>query len=143
MKSDEKPFMVFMTGEQLRLLSEAANLVSRLHVGQLGDLARVLKSASKEEGIREKVEELAILAFPDKATKEPSEPSKVLFDIHQVFRNVLALEENPEGRFSVDFDDPFPMSGRILPKVFSARDLLDSSKCLSSSIESILNMEKS
>lgn len=136
MTTEEKIFMVSLTGEQLRYLSEAANLVSRLYMGQMEDLTYLLKGVSNAEGIREKVEELVTLVFPEKATQEPQEPTQILFDIHQVFRNVLAWEENPDGGSSIEFDDPLSMSSRPLPLVVNKESLID---LINEHVKNILN----
>ena len=125
--TDDKTYIVRLTGKQLRALSNAAELEARIWIGQLGFVREVLQRDPRlmeDDIIRWGEVEWAFAQV--KQAVFPGDPvgggpaihaprvnhtAKVLFDLYEVFRHRLAWDRKPEGGMGVDFHEPMPISG--------------------------------
>jgi len=110
--------------EQARTLSRACELLSRVHSGQLDEVANVLLTAgglangsphavADIVGLREGLRTLGPLVTGMPANANPgirspgiSDEARTAYDLHQVLRHRLAWDAHPEGGCAVSFDKP-------------------------------------
>ena len=122
--TSDKPYRLAITEKQARLIVDALDLYSRIGMGQLQEVAFVLRSNSFEDtidfGILDKVTELLRKAssywmngsggyhgiYSDKI----NDNFRVAWDLQQVIRYRLAWDRNPEGGIQVHFDEPMKTS---------------------------------
>jgi len=110
--------------EQARTLSRACELLSRVHNGQLDEVANVLLTAgglangaphavADIVGLREGLRALEPLvtgmptnANPGIRSPDISDEARTAYDLYQVLRHRLAWDARPEGGCAVSFDKP-------------------------------------
>jgi len=94
-----KKYTLTLTEDQARALSDAAELVSRLYMGQL-DFLRVFSKSDNYEAVYKALDDLRELmglipkgctrnAFYGISSKEISNVARTLFDAHQVIRHQI------------------------------------------------------
>lgn len=131
MSKEQEDFQVTLklNAEQARIVSQATELLARLHLGQIGHvmdeiIMRADITVEQAERIRELSELLGtvITDMPPNASfgiGSPKVPdrARVAFDIYQAVRNRLAYVRKPEGGMQVSFDAPSKLSEQPLPEV--------------------------
>lgn len=122
-------YSILLSEEQLAILSEAADMYSRVYMGQL-DVAAPY-DATYQGKRHELVDELCKLGEIISGTPHGSygirspevpEHAKMAYDMHRTFRHRLAWDRNPEGGIQVWYDPPgsFKASKHALPYVDGA-----------------------
>lgn len=134
MADDETKVKIVMDETQARVVSEALELYSRVHLGQLDELPRVTRRAYIDEKTGQKVDMRTVVyyieclknaLFPELDKNEYygiysdkiSDRAKISFDVYQCLRNALAWHFTPDGGITVDFDEPLAVSQHPLPDV--------------------------
>ncbi|MBC8157529.1 hypothetical protein H7X64_05115 [Armatimonadetes bacterium] len=106
-----------LTDEQLSVISKACELLSRIYMGQLEEVAWLFGSLPEAQ-YQELTETLKALNpvitgmskqahFGIRDERVP-EVARYAYDIHQVIRHHLALKQHPQGGFGINFDSPNP-----------------------------------
>jgi hypothetical protein len=111
-----RSYKLHVTESQLQAIRNACELLARVHMGQLFAVAEALARynlADRYCELREGLEALQPLVHGLPANSYPGIHSPKLadeagqaWDIHRVCRHILAWDRNPEGAWTVDFDDP-------------------------------------
>ncbi len=118
-----------LTENQLKVISEACDILSRLYSGQIKELNKISHTQIPEHLLIG----LKPFMFPELSTNSSysissskiNDNARVLYDIHQVIRYYLAWKDeknspknrNWEKQIGVQFDDPINFSKEPLPKV--------------------------
>jgi hypothetical protein len=132
--SDHK-YTIHLTERQARVIVDALDLFSRIGMGQLKEVAYVLRqnplpSYDPDLEIRTNLlfkirDKLDILArywmkgpgYYGITSKSISDKFRIAWDIQQVVRHRLAWDRNPKGDITIDFDNPMKTSEEDLPKI--------------------------
>jgi hypothetical protein len=132
--SDHK-YTLHLTERQARVIVDALDLFSRIGMGQLKEVAYVLRQNPLPSSdpdlearttllseIRDKLDTLSRYwmkgpGFYGITSKSISDRFRIAFDIQQVIRHRLAWDRNPQGDITVDFDNPTKTSEEDLPKI--------------------------
>jgi hypothetical protein len=128
-EQSDKPYQLFLTEKQAQVLVNALDLYSRIGMGQLSEVAYVLRlnalgNPNGQADALAKVEKLTREAasywmggsgsyygiFSDKI----NDSFRVAWDLQQVIRYRLAWDRNPEGGIQVNFDKPLKSSQESL-----------------------------
>lgn len=115
-----------LSHRQLYTLAEGVELANRLSLGQFESVAEFISAqgVTAQDGspisvdvlelARKKLDELKLLVtgFGGGASKGIGSPyvplaGKVGWELYKVMRHRMAWSRNPEGDFTVDFDDPY------------------------------------
>jgi len=122
---DDKPYHLAMTERQAQVLVNALDLYSRIGMGQLAEVAHVLRmnvigNPSGTVEALDSVERLTREAasrwmggsggYYGIASEKISDVFRVAWDLQQVIRYRLAWDRKPEGGIQVHFDDPMKTS---------------------------------
>lgn len=115
-----------LTDEQLAVVSKACELMSRIYMGQLSEIAWLfgdLPEASYQE-LTETLKSLnsVITNLPSQAhfgirDERVPDVARCSYDIHQVIRHYLAWKQQPSGGFGVNFNPPTQYGTAPLPKI--------------------------
>lgn len=116
-----KHYTLHLTEGQAVALSQACELVSRLHMGQIKDLEWSVEypGTQNREDVWALCDAMKHLMWPDYpnnanpgiTSPEVHDVARVLYDLHQVIRKAIAGEK-PEGSFPlVCYDTPMRTSG--------------------------------
>jgi hypothetical protein len=115
-----------LNDEQLNIISKACELLSRIYMGQLEEVA-LLFSELPDEQYQELVDTLKSLQSIIKVTSKQSnsgirdenipEVARHAYDIHQVIRHYLARKHFPQGGAAVHFDSPNAYGSLSLPTI--------------------------
>jgi hypothetical protein len=121
-----KKYQIEVTEEQLKALSMASEVVARICIGQVGEIAVPLGkfnlSTEVERSLKaELFPELSLGSHYAMHNKEVPAQGRALFDLYQVFRHRLAYDslkpgESPDA-WSVRFDLPFKCHEGDLAKI--------------------------
>ncbi|MBD6619850.1 hypothetical protein FNW02_29615 [Komarekiella sp. 'clone 1'] len=113
-----------LSDEQLNVISKACELLSRIYIGKLEEVA-LLFSDLPDEQYQELVDSLKSLNSIIKVTSKQSnsgirdknipEVARYAYDIHQVIRHYLAWKHFPQGGSAVHFDSPNAYGSLSLP----------------------------
>lgn len=123
-KENNKPYHLEMTERQAQIIINALELYSRIGMGQLQEVAYVLRSNSVPGFINfnalDKVESLTREAssywmnfsggYHGISSNKINDSFRVAWDLQQVIRYRLAWDRNPEGGIQVHFDEPYKTS---------------------------------
>ncbi len=130
-----KKYALHLTEKQARVIINALDLYSRIGMGQLKEVAYVLRhnpipaSASEAENrssilidIKDELDVLSKLwmngsGYHSINSSKISDVFRIAWDIQQVIRHRLAWDRNPKGEITVDFDTPLVTSDEVLPKI--------------------------
>lgn len=119
----EHGYLLRVSRRQARLIQSALDLVSRLHMGQLREVADFLPAIRSDgderirqhhaaESLLEAVKEVVFPELPRNGyhgihSPKIPEDARVAWDLCRAIRHRLAWEERPEGdAWQVDFDQP-------------------------------------
>lgn len=132
--SDQK-YTLHLMEKQARVIIDALDLFARIGMGQLKEVAYVLRQnplpssdpdlearTNLLSDIRDKLDVLARYwmngpGYYGITSKSISDRFKIAWDIQQVIRHRLAWDRKPAGGITVDFDDPMKTSEEALPKI--------------------------
>ena len=140
MKTNEPTYTIKVTERQLKELSNACEVVARLRIGQPEDALRELRGESEAFVVMEDFEKFyemeRVVQDSTGFSRGASwgvgkfEDADILFDMHQVFRNVTSwahakrckLTESDGSRnwntmMTVNYDEPMKYSSQPLPEV--------------------------
>ena len=123
----DRPYQLSLTERQAQVLTEALDLFSRIGMGQLEEIAYVLRSYTKPSEssslLSSRLDELKRLAREASnvwmgspfgcrgiSSEEIGDAFRVAWDLHQVIRYRLAWDRNPNGGLQVSFDTPMKYS---------------------------------
>jgi len=119
--------------EHARTMLDALDLWSRLGMGQLEEVEKVLRLRMLDKPV-ERLDALQAFATQLKVSKGPlsgllpdqhhgiastqtPETAKVACDVYETLRHALSWAQRPWGNFTVDFDEPRHYSHQPLPTV--------------------------
>lgn len=115
-----------LNDEQLSVISKACEILSRIYMGQLEEVAWLFSSLP-EVRYQELAETLkglnsVITLMPKQAhfgirDERVPEEARCAYDIHQVIRHYLAWKQQPNGGFGINFDSPQAYGKTSLPKI--------------------------
>lgn len=115
-----------LTDEQLAVVSKACELMSRIYMGQLEEIAWLfgdLPEASYQE-LTETLKSLNYLItnLPSQAhfgirDERVPDAGRCAYDIHQVIRHYLIWKQQPSGGVGVNFNPPIQYGKEALPKI--------------------------
>jgi len=120
-----KPYQLFLTEKQAQVLVSALDLYSRIGMGQLSEVAYVLRmnalgNPNGQADVLAKVEDLTREAasywmggsgsYYGIFSEKINDSFRVAWDLQQVIRYRLAWDRNPEGGIQVIFDEPLKSS---------------------------------
>lgn len=135
-----KSYTLHLTEKQARVIVNALDLYSRIGMGQLKEVAYVLRQnplpkADPEldaritllSDIRDRLDTLSRYwmngsGYYGITSKSISDVFRTAWDIQQVIRHRLAWDRNPKGGITVDFDNPMVTSEEALPKIEAKED---------------------
>ena len=120
-----------LSEKQYKIITRALDLYSRIQMGQLHEIVQVIAFESGkhiEHPERHKVNNLLsevkqyIFGLDNNAynsicSDEVSESAKISYEIKQVMDSKLAWNQNPEGGWQVQYDEPFEVTKYDLPVV--------------------------
>lgn len=129
-------YIIHATRSQLQTIRAACELYARIGIGQFASAVEYPISLSITD-----VDAIGrIREYLDGAEREfrsaksadtgiggdnVPQPCKTAYDIHQVFRHLLAWQRNPEGGWAVDFDNPTQYGEEPLIEVDPAEGVPD------------------
>jgi len=130
----DRPYQLSLTERQAQVLTEALDLFSRIGMGQLEEIAYVLRSYTKPSEssslLSSRLDELKRLAREASnvwmgspcgcrgiSSEEIGDAFRVAWDLHQVIRYRLAWDRNPNGGLQVSFDTPMKYSQEPLANI--------------------------
>lgn len=133
-----RTYQITLTEEQLKVLSDAANMYSRIYMGQWDAAAPMDATYQGDRG--ELTSALRVLGSIMTGIQQGSygiyadeipENAKMAFDMHRTFRHRIAWTNNPKGGFTIQYDDPSvcPASERELPLVELCSDTMPCEDC--------------
>lgn len=119
-KRSNPAYQLTLTEGQAQVLSDALDIYSRLHMGQLDSLQEILACYSKTRPgmapfheIRQTLQDIEPMitglsnhAYYGIHSPELKDTARVAWDLHRVLRHRLAWDRNPEGGFTVQYDKP-------------------------------------
>lgn len=134
-----KQYTLHLTEKQARVIVNALDLYSRIGMGQLKEVAYVLRATQKlndntDVEIQERSDQINIIrdrleaisrywmngsGYHSITSQKISDVFRVAWDIQQVIRHRLAWDKNPKGDITVDFDDALKTSEEQLPTIES------------------------
>jgi hypothetical protein len=133
-----KRYTLHLTEKQARVIVNALDLYSRIGMGQLKEVAYVLRAqnigAKTDAEIQEHSDQINIIrdrlealsrywmngpGYHSIASQKISDVFRVAWDIQQVVRHRLAWDRNPKGDITVDFDNALKTSKEPLPQIES------------------------
>ncbi len=127
MKEPEERYLLTLTSKQEYIVEQALELLARLHIGQFERVAELLcdprdKDYCKRRDLaRDLLRLVAIVVFGRSACnypdiKEKSKEHESAWTIYSVLRYTRSWHENPEGGFTVNYDEPINLAGGPMPK---------------------------
>ncbi|MBD2505114.1 hypothetical protein [Anabaena azotica] len=115
-----------LNDEQLAVISKACELLARIHMGQLEEVAWLFSSLPEEryQELTETLKELntLITQMPKQShfgirSEQVPQIARSAYDIHQVIQHHLAWKRNPQGGVGGNFDSPVQYSTIPLPTI--------------------------
>lgn len=127
MKKPEERYVLTLTPEQEYIVEQALELLARLHIGQFERIAELLCDprdidyCKRRDLARDLLRLAAIVVFGRNACNYPdingkSEEHERAWTIYSVLRHARSWHENPEGGFTVNYDEPLNLTGGPMPK---------------------------
>ena len=119
-------YQLELTEEHLQTIVEATELLARINIGQLGDVAdcihiKIEGGVSKLKDSLRNLEPLVTRMAPNAhlgiSHERTPRVAKLAWEIYQSARYRLSWDKYPEGGFTVNFDKPDCISGIPLPVV--------------------------
>jgi hypothetical protein len=126
---DNKPYHLAMTDRQAQVLVNALDLYSRIGMGQLTEVAHILRmnvignpggTVEALDAVERLTREAASCwmggsgGYYGITSEKISDVFRVAWDLQQVIRYRLAWDRKPEGGIQVHFDDPIKTSSEEL-----------------------------
>lgn len=109
-----KNYQISLNERQIRLLSASLDFYSRIRAGQISEVCHVLHGPYDHQLANEFLDQAKEVIFPELTKNEhhkgQDEDSQIMYEMHGIIRQFLALERSPEGGFTVDFDSPLKVS---------------------------------
>lgn len=115
-----------LTDEQLAIVSKACELLCRIHLGQLEEVAWLFPTLPEDryQQLTETLKSLntLITELPPSAhfairNEKVPDAARCAYDIHQAIRHYLAWKQNPQGGHGVNFDSPILYSNLAAPTI--------------------------
>lgn len=136
MKEPEERYVLTLTSEQEYIVEQALELLARLHIGQFERVAELLCDprdidyCKRRDLARDLLRLAAIVVFGRNACNYPdingkSEEHERAWTIYSVLRHARSWHENPEGGFTVNYDEPLNLTGGPMPKC----EIIQNGKC--------------
>lgn len=132
--SGRRQYVLNLTQVQADALSFAADIVIRLYMGQTEEIKRLhmnrifdLDQTTRDD-MHKSLQRLQEIFVPGGGfhgihnKDDVPERARILFDLHQVLRNKIAWDRNPEGGIQVWFDDPMQTSTMPLATIKDANE---------------------
>lgn len=127
MKKPEERYVLTLTPEQEYIVEQALELLARLHIGQFERIAELLCDprdidyCKRRDLASDLLRLAAIVVFGRNACNYPdingkSEEHERAWTIYSVLRHTRSWHENPEGGFTVNYDEPLNFTGGPMPK---------------------------
>lgn len=127
MENPKERYILILTPEQEYIVEQALELLARLHIGQFERVAELLCDprdtdySKRRDLARDLLRLAAIVVFGRSACnypdiKEKSEEYELAWTIYSVLRYTRSWHENPEGGFTVNYDEPINLAGGKMPK---------------------------
>ena len=131
MKQDSVRYVLKLREEDARIVSRACELYTRLHIGQLDELVFELMQpqpgddsfSQKQDIAKSLLMTVRSLMFPELPPfagashgAGHTEQDGRAWNVHQVLRNRIAWNNNPDGGFTVDYSDAINLLGFPLPE---------------------------
>lgn len=127
MKEPEERYVLTLTSEQEYIVEQALELLARLHIGQFERVAELLCDprdtdyCKRRDLARDLLRLAALVVFGRSACNYPdikakSEEHERAWTIYSVLRYTRSWHENPQGGFTVNYDEPLNLSGGPMPK---------------------------
>jgi len=127
-------YQLTITGTQGDVINRALDLYYRLMMGQLGEIAAVMRHRSMLRGdsfgaidwrrVDDLLAELKGIVFPTLgsafygiASPEVPDEAKKMCDLRDVIRHCIAWDRNPEGGHTTNFNDPMKHGSEPLAKM--------------------------
>ncbi len=121
-------YVLKVTEEQAKVISDALEFYARIGIGQLDQIlwhpAWRMAGMTKESDV-DRIETDELLRHSRRALTRDKPAlgisaadtdSKRSYDIHQVIRHRISWDNNPEGGLTVDFQEPLNVSGNKFPE---------------------------
>lgn len=127
MENPKERYILTLTPEQEYIVEQALELLARLHIGQFERIAELLCDprdtdyCKRRDLTRDLLRLAAIVVFGRSAynypdVKERSQEHEQAWTIYSVLRYTRSWHENPEGGFTVNYDEPINLAGGKMPK---------------------------
>lgn len=133
-QKDDFSVQVTLTPEQARVVVNALDVLSRLHIGQFNIVREEFFGDFDSHLVDKLLFEARRLIFPELGDHQgashgiagcPSHKGKIAWDVLQVIRQTTALAHHPEGGHTVQFSDPMFVSKSMPRPKAKALDVLD------------------
>ena len=116
-----------VTKEQAKVISEACELLARLHMGQIDEIIQLQAHKRLNViGLHRMLKEVKQSLFPELkvpnayhslTSREIPETARIAYDIHQVIRRTLAGKRPKDSFPYTIYDDPLKTSDQPLIKI--------------------------
>lgn len=124
---DDRPYHLSLTERQAQVITEALDFFSRIGMGQLEEIAHVLRVYTKPsessslqsyrlDELKRLIREAANVWMGSPcgchgiSSEEIGDVFRVAWDLHQVIRHRLSWDRHPNGGLQVSFDTPMKYS---------------------------------
>jgi len=135
MKKNEQFFVqATLTSEQARVVVDALDLYSRVHIGQFNIIAEQFMKIDRTEELNMLLTRARQICFPELSASLghsygivacPTESGRIAWDVHQVIRRTEAYGRAPEGGMGVQFNTPMFVSKSVPRPVAKNVNILD------------------
>ena len=126
-----KSYKITVTEQQANIIEVACDLFSRIHMGQLDELAFMAIWGELQQWEGHEVDgtiakigcdvlKHELFGLPSDTTwgiLQCGNDARTACDIHQVIRHRLSWDEHPEGGQTVNFHEPFKSGDGALPSI--------------------------
>ena len=110
-------YQLKITEKQAEALKEACEFISRIRVGQFGEIHGVcFPEVYRTPEVEQVLADLDLI-FPSQGKTEKAD---IAWDLYQVIRHRLTWDKDPDGKdrsWRVDYDEPLQMSPEPLAKI--------------------------
>lgn len=121
-------YILKITEDQAKIISKALDLYSRIFMGQFKEILDFQFGWKMEledhewcrkalQTVKRVATGLENNAYYGIFSEKISNKARAAYDIHQVIRNKLAWDNNPNGGITVNFDKPINTSAMPLPDI--------------------------
>lgn len=135
-KPQQERYILTLSPDQEYITEQALELLARIHIGQFERVAELLCDprdidyCKRRDLARDLLRLAAIVVFGRNACNYPdingkSEEHERAWTIYSVLRHARSWHENPEGGFTVNYDEPLNLTGGPMPKC----EIIQNGKC--------------